>query len=139
MGYRYTSKLVSISADIYRANYYNRMQSITSGTLVDPHSIVTNVGSINLNGADAEVVFTPIRHLAISNSMSYAHSIYGNDLQSGGTLYATKGKHTVAYPSWMCRGGCPIPTAMPKPILTPTTWASGISATRTIHRCRPTG
>lgn len=104
LGYRYTSKLVSISADIYRANYYNRMQSITSGTLVDPHSIVTNVGSINLNGADAEVVFTPIRHLAISNSMSYAHSIYGNDLQSGGTLYATKGKHTVAYPSWMYKG-----------------------------------
>ncbi len=104
LGYRYNSKIFSASADIYRVNYFNRMQSITTGTLVDPHSTVTNVGNVNLNGADAEIVLRPIKNLSISSSMSYAHSVYGNNLVSIDTVYQTKGKHTVAYPSWMYKG-----------------------------------
>jgi len=101
LGYRFTSKYISAMADLYRVNYYNRMQAITTGTLVSPHSTVTNVGRVNLNGLDAQVVLTPIRNLSISNTLSYAHSVYGDNLTSLGTVYQLKGKHTVAYPSWM--------------------------------------
>lgn len=104
LGYRFTSKYFAANADLYRVDYYNRMQSITTGSLVDPHSTVTNVGNVGLNGADAQAVIMPIKNLSISNSMSYAHSIYENNLTSGDVVYDTKGKHTVGYPSWMYTG-----------------------------------
>lgn len=104
LGYRFSSKYFSANADMYRVDYFNRMQSITTGSLVDPHSTVTNVGNVGLNGADVQLIVRPIKNLSISNSVSYAHSIYEDNLTSSDTVYLTKGKHTVAYPSWMYTG-----------------------------------
>ncbi|WP_415528826.1 TonB-dependent receptor [Gluconacetobacter sp.] len=101
VGYRYSSPIVAGSLYAYRTNFQNRLQQITSGSLINPVSEVANVGSVTMDGVDASVTLTPIRHLSIYNSISYDHATYDNDLRNGTTLYPTTGVQIVNYPRLM--------------------------------------
>ncbi|WP_291366417.1 TonB-dependent receptor [Acetobacter sp. UBA5411] len=105
-GYRYADRLVQGSLYLYRTNFNNRLQQILSNTgsgslLTNTTATVQNVGSATMNGIDGGVTITPLPGLALFNSVSYNHSVYGQNITSGGTTYNTKGHQVVAYPKFM--------------------------------------
>ncbi|OUI88187.1 heme receptor [Acetobacter sp. DmW_043] len=101
LGYRYNSRFVGASVYAYRTNFNNRLQQITSGSAVNPVSTVSNVGGVTMNGVDAAITIMPIRNLSFTNSISYDHATYDNNLTEAGTSYGTKGKQIVNYPRFM--------------------------------------
>lgn len=101
VGYRYTTPLIVGSLNLYHADFSNRLQSLTAGTIIQPVSTVVNVGSVSMYGVDAALTVNPVRNLSITNSVSYNHSTYGNDIVSQGTTYALKGKKVIDYPQFM--------------------------------------
>ncbi|MBE7731395.1 TonB-dependent receptor [Komagataeibacter sp. FXV3] len=105
VGYRYTGSLVQASIYAYRADFNNRLQQISSGSITNPVTSVLNVGSVSMNGVDAGLTITPIKGLTFSNNISYNHSTYGQDLtiNSNGvsTTYNLHGQQVVAYPRFM--------------------------------------
>ncbi|AHI25555.1 heme receptor [Komagataeibacter xylinus] len=102
VGYRYHDRLVQGSIYAYRTNFSNRMQQIvTGGTVSSLLSEVRNVGGVTMNGVDAGVTLTPVRGLAITNSISYNHSTYDSDMTASGITYGTHGKQVVDYPRLM--------------------------------------
>ncbi|OUI84166.1 heme receptor [Gluconobacter sp. DsW_056] len=104
IGYRYTGRLVAATVYAYRTNYNNRLQQITEGPVVNPISAVSNVGGVTMNGVDAGLTLTPFRGFALTNSISYNHGVYDQNLVSGSTVYATKGQQVVNYPRFMYKG-----------------------------------
>ncbi|MCE2565127.1 TonB-dependent receptor [Komagataeibacter sp. FNDCF1] len=101
VGYRYNSELITGSLSAYHADFSNRLQSLTGGTIIQPVSTVVNVGSVSMYGVDALLTIRPIKHLSFTNSISYNHSTYGNNITSQGVTYALQGKKVVAYPQFM--------------------------------------
>lgn len=101
IGYRYASKLLSASLDLYHVDFSNRLQSLTSGSIISPVSTLINVGSVTMNGLDAALTVQPVAGLSITNSISYNHSVYGQNVASSGVSYALKGKKVVNYPELM--------------------------------------
>lgn len=101
VGYRYTDKLIAASVYAYRTNFNNRLQQITAGSLINPISTVANVGGVTMNGVDAGLTITPFENFHISNSISYNHATYDQNMSDGGSVYATKGKQVVNYPHFM--------------------------------------
>lgn len=105
-GYRYTDHLIQGSLYLYRTNFNNRLQQILSNTgsgslLTNTTATVQNVGGVTMNGVDGGVTITPLPGLALFNSVSYNHSVYDQNITSGGTIYNTKGHQVVAYPKFM--------------------------------------
>ena len=103
-GYRYSSPLISASVYGYRTNFQNRLQQVTSGSIINPQSVVENVGGVTMNGVDVGLTVNPIRDLALTNSISYDHAVYDNNISSGGTAYNTKNVQIVNYPRFMYKG-----------------------------------
>ncbi|WP_099349036.1 TonB-dependent receptor [Acetobacter aceti] len=101
IGYRYSDRLMDASVYAYRTNFFNRLQQITSGPVINPVSAVANVGSVTMNGVDVQFVIRPVRNLSISNSISYNHAVYDNNITQQGTIYRTKGQQVVNYPRFM--------------------------------------
>lgn len=101
VGYRYSSQYVHALVDLYHTDYRNRTGSITVGPIVNAQSILQNVGSVQMYGADATLIVTPIKGLNITNSFSYNHSTYDNDITTGGITYNLKGQREVNYPQFM--------------------------------------
>jgi len=104
LGYRYTSPRVTGSLNLYHADFANRLQGIYGGSVIDPTLQVVNVGSVRMDGLDADFMFVPVRNMRIFNSISYNHGTYQNNLVSEGETYALKGKKVVDYPSFMYKG-----------------------------------
>jgi len=100
VGYRYTDNLVQASLAAYHADANHRLQAATEGTITDPVSSVVQT-QVHTNGVDAAVTLTPIRGLAIYNSVSYNHSTYGTNIDNSGEIAYTKGKKIVNYPQFM--------------------------------------
>lgn len=105
-GYRYTDRLVQASLYLYRTNFNNRLQQILSNTgagslLTNTTATVQNVGGVTMNGVDGGVTVTPLPGLALFNSISYNHSVYDQNIASGGTTYNTRGHQVVGYPKFM--------------------------------------
>lgn len=101
VGYRYSSERVGLSLYGYRTNFNNRLQQVTSGSAVNPFSTVANVGGVTMNGADAALTLMPIRNLMFTNSFSYNHATYDNNITEAGTVYHLKGAQIVNYPRYM--------------------------------------
>ncbi|WP_306307462.1 TonB-dependent receptor [Komagataeibacter xylinus] len=80
IGYRYHDKLLNASVYAYRTNFNNRLQQISSGPGVNPVSTVANVDGVTMNGVYAALTVTPLRNLAITNSISYNHAVYDNNM-----------------------------------------------------------
>ncbi|MEJ5153724.1 TonB-dependent receptor [Gluconobacter wancherniae] len=100
-GYRYSSQFVGVSVYRYRTNFNNRLQQITSGSAANPISTVANVGGVTINGVNAALTVMPIRNLTFTNSFSYDHATYDQNLTEAGTVYHTKGAQIVNYPRFM--------------------------------------
>ncbi|WP_408874309.1 TonB-dependent receptor domain-containing protein [Gluconacetobacter tumulicola] len=101
VGYRFTDSLVQASLYAYHTNFKNRLQQITSGSIVNPISTVANVGGVTMNGVDAGLTLTPIRSLSIYNSISYNHATFDDNLVEPGVTYHLRGQQVVAYPRFM--------------------------------------
>ncbi|OUJ04809.1 TonB-dependent receptor [Acetobacter malorum] len=100
VGYRYTDKLIQASLAGYHADARNRLQAATEGTILAPVSTVVPT-TVHTNGVDAAVTLTPIKGLAIYNSVSYNHSTYGGNITTSDGIYYTKGKKIVNFPQFM--------------------------------------
>ncbi|MBS4073806.1 TonB-dependent receptor [Ameyamaea chiangmaiensis] len=101
IGYRYTTPRVVGSLNLYHADFSNRLQSLAAGTIIQPVTTVLNVGSVSMYGADISLTVRPFHGLSLTNSFSYNHSVYGNNINSQGTVYDLKGKYVVNYPQFM--------------------------------------
>ncbi|MFT8775422.1 MAG: TonB-dependent receptor [Gluconacetobacter liquefaciens] len=103
-GYRFTTPLVSALASLYRINFSNRLQLITSRAGINPITAVQNVGGVTTNGAEASVTIRPLDGLSIYNSFSYAHSTYDQNVTTGGIVQPIRGKLVPNYPQFMYKG-----------------------------------
>ncbi|MBO1324517.1 TonB-dependent receptor [Acetobacter sp. TBRC 12305] len=101
VGYRYSSQRVGLSLYGYRTNFNNRLQQITSGSSVNPISTVANVGGVTMNGVDAGLTVMLLPRLTFTNSFSYNHATYDNNLVEAGVSYHTKGVQIINYPRFM--------------------------------------
>ncbi|WP_248845951.1 TonB-dependent receptor [Acetobacter senegalensis] len=100
-GYRYSSQIIGASVYAYRTNFNNRLQQVTSGSAVNPVSTVSNVGGVTMNGVDAAITIMPVKNLSFTNSVSYNHATYDDNLQEAGVSYHTRGKQIINYPRFM--------------------------------------
>lgn len=103
-GYRFTTSKISALASLYRINFSNRLQLITSQAGINPITAVQNVGGVTTNGAEASLTIRPINGLSIYNSFSYAHSTYDQNVETGGAVQAIRGKLVPNYPEFMYKG-----------------------------------
>jgi iron complex outermembrane receptor protein len=104
IGYRYVSDMVSASITAYNTQFKNRI--VTSFDQDQGISIDRNIGSVNVDGVDAEanVALTP--ELSFYNSVSYTKSRVSAGPQaiilvgSGGAPINLAGKTLVETPDW---------------------------------------
>ena len=108
VGYRYLGKIVSGSLYAYRTDFSNRLQRISTGPTTNPYTTIKNVGGVAMNGVDAGLTLTPIHGLSLSNSISYNHATYSDNVPATVNgqqiIYHIKGQQVVAYPQLMYRG-----------------------------------
>lgn len=100
-GYRYNSPRITGLLTAYHTDFRNRLATLTEGNLVDAESVLANVGNVDMNGVDAQLVIRPIDGLSLSNNVSYNSSKYQSNLTQEGVLYTLKGKQEVNYPKFM--------------------------------------
>ncbi|WP_198133318.1 TonB-dependent receptor [Novosphingobium nitrogenifigens] len=101
IGYRYGDKVLDASLYAYRTNFSNRLQQITSGSAINPVSTVANVGGVTMNGVEALLTVRPVTGLSVTNSISYNHGVYDNDIVDSNGVHPIKGKQIVNYPRLM--------------------------------------
>ncbi|MBO1325457.1 TonB-dependent receptor [Acetobacter sp. TBRC 12305] len=107
IGYRFNNRLISASAYAYRTNFNNRLQQVSTGSIINPTASVANVGGVTMNGVDAGLTLRPIRGLELTNSISYNHAVYDQNVQNGvnsdgsPAMIAMKGQQVVNYPRLM--------------------------------------
>lgn len=101
LGYRFTTKHFDLTADVYHADYYNRLLNTTAGLIVQPISTVVNAGRESIYGADVSATVRPFDGLEIFNSVSYNDSEYQRGIMYESAYVELKGKKQVAYPSWI--------------------------------------
>ncbi|MGI4747087.1 MAG: TonB-dependent receptor, partial [Janthinobacterium lividum] len=108
VGYRYNGQVVSGSLYAYHTEFSNRLQQISTGNANNPLTVIANVGAVTMNGVDAAITLRPIPNLAITNSISYDHATYDDNVttttSSGAKTYILKGQQVVAYPEFMYKG-----------------------------------
>ena len=101
IGYRYTARTVVGSLTLYHVDFTNRLQAVAVGPLADIQATIANVGSVKMNGLDADMILRPVESVSISNSLSLNSAKYQSDLSSAGELYNLRGKQEVNYPELM--------------------------------------
>lgn len=101
VGYRYGSKLFDVSIYAYHTDFSNRLQQITSGSSINPVSTVANVGGVTMNGVEGLLSVRPLTGLSITNSISYNHGVYNDNIVDQNGVHQIKGKQVVNYPRLM--------------------------------------
>jgi len=106
-GWRYQTSSLTTSVNYFYTNYKNRI--VQSIDVNDPTlSIDRNVGTVVVQGIDAEAGWKPIDHLSLYSSVTYQDSEIKDDIQvvaSGQTAFLpTKGKEFVLTPKWQFSG-----------------------------------
>ena len=101
IGYRYTTSTMVASVAGFRTNYDNRIVNTFDedlNTFVD-----RNVGSVELQGIEASVGWSPVEALSLYASASFLDSELQDNyvFNSAGDLLMTKGKELVETPSTM--------------------------------------
>ncbi|HWM61960.1 MAG TPA: TonB-dependent receptor, partial [Rhizomicrobium sp.] len=104
IGYRYTSDLVNLTLTAYNTQFKNRI--VTTFDQDQGISVDRNIGSVNVDGVDAEVEVRPDQNWDIYSSLAYNHSRVSGSAQSIVLLSATSapldlaGKTLVETPAW---------------------------------------
>ncbi|WP_242011980.1 TonB-dependent receptor [Acetobacter oeni] len=104
LGYRYVTPKLSALVSLYRVNFSNRLQLISSGSGINPVTAVQNVGGVTTNGAEVSMTAHPVNGLTLYNSFSYAHSTYNQNVMTSSGLEPTRGKLVPNYPTMMYKG-----------------------------------
>ena len=104
-GYRYTGRLISGSLYGYHTIFSNRLQRISTGPTTQPYTTIQNVGGVTMSGVDGAVTLTPVKGLNLTNSISYNHAVYDDNItqtiNGSRVTYNIKGQQVVAYPRLM--------------------------------------
>jgi iron complex outermembrane receptor protein len=104
IGYRFTSDMVTASITAYNTQFKNRI--VTSFDQDQGISIDRNIGSVNVDGVDAEANVQLMPDFSIYNSASYTHSRVSAGPQAiilvgaGGAPINLAGKTLVETPDW---------------------------------------
>ena len=104
IGYRYTSDTMAVSLTAYNTQFKNRI--VTSFDQDQGISVDRNIGSVNVDGVDAQVDVHPDENWDIYSSLAYNHSRVSASPQSTVLLSATAaplqlaGKTLVETPAW---------------------------------------
>ena len=104
IGYRFTSDTVTASITAYNTQFKNRI--VTSFDQEQGISIDRNIGSVNVDGVDAEANVELMPDLSVYTSASYTHSRVSAGPQaiilvgSGGAPINLAGKTLVETPDW---------------------------------------
>jgi len=104
IGYRYVSDMVTASITAYNTQFRNRI--VTSFDQEQGISIDRNIGSVNVDGVDAEANVALMPDLSFYNSVSYTKSRVSAGPQAiiqvgaGGTPVNLGGKTLVETPDW---------------------------------------
>ncbi|GBQ19961.1 TonB-dependent receptor [Gluconacetobacter sacchari] len=99
LGYRYHDHNIQASITGYYVEFQNRLLSITQGTGVQGNpSALANVGGVTTRGVDLAFNYQFARNWSIYASYAFNDSKYNDNVDSGGTIYATRGKDVVAMP-----------------------------------------
>ncbi|NHO33771.1 TonB-dependent receptor [Acetobacter sp. LMG 1636] len=104
LGYRYVTPKLSALVSLYRVNFSNRLQLISSGSGINPITAVQNVGGVTTNGAEVSMTAHPVQGLTLYNSFSYAHSTYDQNVVTSSGPEPTRGKLVPNYPTMMYKG-----------------------------------
>ena len=96
---------------IYHVDFSNRLLNIAPFNFINPApAILANVGGVKTNGVDVAGTLNFGEHFHLYNAISYNHSKYSSDYQSGTTLVngvsqpvtvATGGKQVPLTPRWL--------------------------------------
>ena len=104
IGYRYVSELVNVTLTAYNTQFKNRI--VTSFDQDQGISVDRNIGSVNVDGVDAEVDVRPFDGFDIYSSAAYNHSrVSASPLStvvtsSTGAPINLAGKSLVETPAW---------------------------------------
>jgi iron complex outermembrane receptor protein len=104
IGYRYTTDMITASITGYNTQFKNRI--VTSFDQEQGISIDRNIGSVNVDGVDAEADVRLFPELSIYTSASYTHSRVSNgplstiQLGLNGASISIAGKTLVETPDW---------------------------------------
>jgi iron complex outermembrane receptor protein len=104
IGYRFTSDMVTASITAYNTQFKNRI--VTSFDQEQGISIDRNIGSVNVDGVDAEANVQLMQGLSVYTSAAYTHSRVSGGPQaiilvgSGGAPINLAGKTLVETPDW---------------------------------------
>jgi iron complex outermembrane recepter protein len=104
IGYRFTSDMVTASITAYNTQFKNRI--VSSFDQEQGISIDRNIGSVNVDGVDAEASVQLMPDLSVYTSAAYTHSRVSGGPQaiilagSGGAPINLAGKTLVETPDW---------------------------------------
>lgn len=104
IGYRFVSDMVTASITAYNTQFKNRI--VTSFDQAQGISIDRNIGSVNVDGVDAEANVALTSDLSVYTSASYTHSRVSGGPQAiilvgaGGAPINLAGKTLVETPDW---------------------------------------
>ena len=98
LGYRFRQPTVQGSLTAYRTDFNNRLLVISDTTLLHGTSVLANVGSVNAQGVEAALAWSPVRNWTWFNALSVSETKYGSNYADGGTVVATNGKQAVDSP-----------------------------------------
>ncbi|WP_246285491.1 TonB-dependent receptor [Nguyenibacter vanlangensis] len=146
IGYRYGSRAVDVTADIYHVDYYNRLLNTEAGSPLQPISTFVNAGREEVNGGDASVTIRPFAGLEILNTASYTDAEYRGDINYEGANVSLKGKNQVAYPRFIYKANASYtygtfqmnfnatytgrrPLSYVNDVYVPSYWVAGLSGT----------
>lgn len=104
LGYRLTTDKVTALLSLYHTDFSNRLQAIQVGSAVELTSLIANVGSVRVNGADLSLTVKPTDNISVTNNFSVNDSVFKNDLTTGGVTYDLTGKKVPNYPPFMYKG-----------------------------------
>ena len=101
-GYRYTGKVVQAQASYFHINFANRLLAIQQGAAIAGNaSILSNVGGVTTNGADAAANIHIKNGWNLYNAVTLSKSTYDSNYTAGGVVIPTGGKVTVDSPEFL--------------------------------------
>ncbi len=89
----------------YHVDFSNRLLTISPTpvitSIVGGAAILENVGSVTTDGADLAATLSFGPYISVYDAVSYNHSVYDDDYESGTSLVRTAGKIVPGDPSWL--------------------------------------
>ncbi len=100
-GWRTDGPRLDTLVSLYRVNFSNRLQLISTGPVIAPTTAVQNVGGVTSDGAEASFTWRFVPHWSIYNSLSWNRSTFNQDVMTSSGIEPIRGKTIPNYPEWM--------------------------------------